>query len=532
MGDMLDVQALKPGDLDRLAPEEKDALLLQMLSHIGQQSTALQVRQEQIEQQDKALKFKDARIEKITFELQRLKRWQFGAHSERMTAEQRQLFEETLVEDRESLQAELDALLGKNKDKAGQERERRTPRREALPAHLRRVEHHHEPQDTTCACGKPMVRVGEDVSERLDIVPAEFFAHRHIRGKWACKCCQKLVQEPVDPQIIDGGIPTAALLAHLLVSRFVDHLPYYRIEKINARSGVHTPRSTLAAWSGRAGAALTPLYEALRRFALSCQVLHVDETPVSMLDPGAGKTKRAYVWGYARSVFDAQPSVVYEFCAGRAAKYPVEFLKGWDGTIVCDDYKVYATVAKIGVRTEAGCAAHARRKFEELDSPVGVGGVRRFERIYRIERAIAHLSSEQRLEVRNELTAKRWDALHDWLELERSRVADGSATARALDYSRKRWRALSRFLEDGDVTFDNNHLENQIRPWAVGRKGWLFAGSELAGQRAAMVMSLVQSAKLNGHDPWAYLRDVLERLPTHLNSAIEELLPHRWQPAA
>jgi transposase len=247
---MLDVHALKPGDLDRLAPGEKDALLLQMLSHIGQQSKALQASQEQIEQQDKALKFKDARIEKITFELQRLKRWQFGAHSERMTAEQRQLFEETLIEDRESLQAELDALLGKKKDKDSQERERRTPRREALPAHLRRVEHHHEPQDTTCACGKPMVRIGEDVSERLDIVPAEFFAHRHIRGKWACKCCQKLVQEPVDPQIIDNGIPTAALLAHLLVSRFVDHLPYYRIEKIHARSGVHTPRSTLAAWSG------------------------------------------------------------------------------------------------------------------------------------------------------------------------------------------------------------------------------------------------------------------------------------------
>lgn len=204
------------------------------------------------------------------------------------------MFEETLVEDRESLQAELDALLGKKDGKSTGQREPRTPRRQALPAHLRRVEHRHEPQDTTCACGKPMVRIGEDVSERLDIVPAEFVAHRHIRGKWACKCCQKLVQEPVHPQIIDGGVPTAALLAHLLVSRFVDHLPYYRIEKINARSGVHTPRSTLAAWSGRAGAALTPLYEALRRFPLSCPVLHVDETPVSMLDPGAGKTKRAY----------------------------------------------------------------------------------------------------------------------------------------------------------------------------------------------------------------------------------------------
>jgi transposase len=528
---MLDVQALKPGDMDRLSSIEKDALMLRMLAHIGEQSKVIQAKEVHIEQQHKAIKFKDAKIEKITFEMQRLKSWQFGAHSERMTADQRQLFEDTLVEDQESLQAELDELL---RDQVPQTppRERVKPRRHALPEHLRRVEHHHEPEDTTCACGKAMVRIGEDMSERLDVIPAEFFVHRHIRGKWACKCCEKLVQEPVDPQIIDSGIPTAGLLAYLLVSRFVDHLPYYRIEKLNARSGVHTPRSTLAAWAGRAGAALTPLYEALRTFALSCRVLHVDETPVSMLDPGAGKTKRAYVWGYARSVFDAQPCVVYEFCAGRGAKYPVEFLKGWDGTIVCDDYKVYETVAKIGVRSEAGCAAHARRKFDELDnrSPIGVEAIRRFERIYRIERAIAKLSNQRRLEVRKALTQKRWDALHEWLRLERSRVADGSATARALDYSLKRWPALSRFLEDGDVAFDNNHLENQIRPWAVGRKGWLFAGSELAGQRAAMVMSLVQSAKLNGHDPWAYLRDVLGRLPTHLNSRIDELLPHRWAP--
>jgi hypothetical protein len=176
------------------------------------------------------------------------------------------------------------------------------------------------------------------------------------------------------------------------------------------------------------------------------------------------------VWGYARSVFDAQPCVVYEFCAGRGAKYPVEFLKGWDGTIVCDDYKVYETVAKIGQRREAGCAAHARRKFEELDrhSTVGAEALKRFERIYRIERAIAKFSGPQRLQARKSMTAKRWEALHDWLQLERSRVADGSATARALDYSLKRWPALSAFLDDGDVAFDNNHLENQIRPWANG----------------------------------------------------------------
>lgn len=539
MADMLDALSLKPGDIARLAPGERDALMVQLLAHIDQQSEVLQRQQATLEERAQAIKYKDAKIEKITFELQRLKRWQFGANSERMTAEQRQLFEETLVEDQESLQAELDALVGDKpgeKDENNKERERHQPRRQALPEYLRRVEHRHEPQDTTCACGKPMVRIGEDVSERLDMIPAEFFAHRHIRGKWACKCCEKIVQEPVDPQIIDGGIPTAALIAHLLVSRFVDHLPYYRIEKIYARSGVHTARSTLAAWAGRAGAALTPLYEALRKFALCHPVLHIDETPVNMLDPGAGKTRQAYVWGYARSEFNAQPCVVYEFCVGRGARYPVEFLKGWNGTMVCDDYKVYETVAKIGQRTEAGCAAHARRKFEELNkhqhSAVGAEAIRRFERIFRIERAIARFSGPQRLEARKSLTAKRWKALHEWFQLERSRVADGGATAKALDYSLKRWPALSAFLDDGDVAFHNNHLENQIRPWAVGRGAWLFAGSELAGRRAAIVMSLIQSARLNGHDPWAYLRDVLERLPMYPNARIDELLPHRWKPAS
>lgn len=201
---------------------------------------------------------------------------------------------------------------------------------------------------------------------------------------------------------------------------------------------------------------------------------------------------------------------------------------------MCDDYKAYATVAKIGNRREAGCAAHARRKFDELGSAseVGLEAIRRFERIYRIERRIAKLSCDRRHEVRQVLTKTRWDAMHEWLHLERSRVPEGGATARAIDYSLKRWPALSGFLCNGNVAVDNNHLENQIRPWAIGRKGWLFAGSELAGQRAAMVMSLVQSAKLNGHDPWTYLRDVLERLPLHPNRSIEELLPHRWKAPA
>jgi transposase len=208
-----------------------------------------------------------------------------------------------------------------------------------------------------------MVRVGEDVSEKLDIVPAEFFVHRHVHGKWACKCCQLLVQEPVPAQIIDGGVPASGLLAHTLISRFVDHLPYYRQEAINARCGVHTPRSTLAQWCGRTGAALEPLYDVHKRFVLNVDVLHADETPVAMLDPGAGKTKKAYVWAYARGAFDPTPGVVYDFCLGRGAQYPIKFLgppregeAGWRGTLVRDEYGAYERP-----RREAAPGAHRRR---------------------------------------------------------------------------------------------------------------------------------------------------------------------------
>jgi transposase len=380
-----------------------------------------------------------------------------------------------------------------------------------------------------------MQRVGEDVSERLDIIPAEFIVHRHVRGKWACRCCQTLVQESVAPQIVDKGQPTAGLIAHTLVSRFVDHVPYYRQEQINARSGVHTPRSTLASWAGAGGGALAPLYEALRQFVLKARVLHADETPVAMLEPGAGKTKKAYVWAYARGAFDPIPAVVYDFAPGRAARHPVEFLERWSGTLTCDDYAGYGTVFKLHERIEAGCLAHARRRFDELAkagaSTVATQALQRIAALYRIEREVAAASSAERLDARQRQSVPLWSELHAWLRHERARVPDGGGIAAAIDYSLRRWTALGRFLHDGDVAIDNNHIENLMRPWAMGRKAWLFAGSELAGQRAAMVMSLVQSARLNGHEPWAYLKDVLERLLEHPNHRIDELLPNRWTPA-
>jgi transposase len=544
---MLDVNAIVDADLGGLSHEAITALALQMQRQLKTQQQAIEQHARAIERKDAELQFKTAKLEKVNFELARLKAWKFGAKSEAMSAEQRRLFEETLSEDEASLLAQLEQLQGKDDPAKAPSGQRRRPKRQALPEHLRRVEHHHEPDDTTCptpGCGRPMARIGEDISEKLDIVPAEFFVHRHVYGKWACKCCEVLVQEPVPPQIIDGGIPAPGLVAHTLISRFVDHLPYYRQEAINARSGVYTPRSTLAQWSGRAGAGLEPLYDAHKRFVLGCGVLHADETPVAVLDPGAGKTKKAYVWAYARGAFDATPGVVYEFCAGRAAQYPIKFLgppregeREWQGTLVRDEYSAYDSVLDTKDhpgRVAAGCAAHARRKFDELvkakASAIAPEALRRFADIYRIERELAGMTSDERLAKRQELTKPLWEKLHAWLKGERENVPDGGAAAKAIDYSLKHWAALTHHLRDGRVPVDNNHLEGQIRPWAMGRRAWLFAGSELAGQRAAIVMSLLQSAKLNRHDPHAYLTDVLERLPSHPASRIDDLLPHRWQP--
>ena len=562
---MLSMRDLKAQDLQGLSPSDAAAVVAQVLEHVEQQARQIEIKgleldakQKLIERKDRDIAWRDAKLEKVGFELARLKRWKFGAKTEAMNAEQRQMFQDTFLEDEADLEAQLAALQAAlPKTLAGPKAPRSRPRRQALPEHLRRVEHRHEPQSTACTtpeCGQPMARVGEDVSERLDIVPAEFFVHRHIYGKWACRCCQRqgierLVQEPADPQIIDGGIAASGLVAHTLISRFVDHLPYYRQETINARSGVHTPRSTLSAQSGRAGAALLPLYEVHKRFVLSAPVLHADETPVSMLDPGAGKTKRAYVWAYARGELDAQRGVIYEFCLGRGSQYPLAFLGAvqgppgnrhrddpptWSGTLVCDQYAGYDRALDKRVypgRMVAHCVAHARRKFDELigTSEVAKEAIRRIGWIYHVEGQFKAMDAPQRLVARGELTRPLWNELHVWLKLERGRVPDGGRVAGAIDYSLNSWASLTRHLEDGAVPIDNNFIERQIKPWAMGRKAWLFCGSELAGQRAAIVMSLVQSAKLNGHEPWAYLRDVLERLPGHPNSRIAELLPHRWK---
>ena len=536
-----DLRGLSPGAL-ATAAEQMLAHISEQSKHISEQSKHIGEQTKRIESQAQAIKWRDAKIESITFQLARLKAWKFGAKTEAMNAEQRALFDETCAADQASLEAQLAALQGATVGGTAPDKQpepsKRQPKREALPAHLARVDQRVEPEDTNCPtpeCGQPMVRVGEDISERLDIIPAQFFVQRQIRGKWVCRCCQLIVQEPAARQVFDNALPTPGLQAHTVVSRFIDHIPYYRQEQINARSGVHTPRSTLAGWSGHTGAQLMPLYEAHRTFVLSSRVVHADETPIGLLDPGGGKTKKAYMWAYARGALEAEPGVVYDFCAGRGGKYPHAFLKDWSGTLVVDAYGGYDATLSLPGRFTANCLAHARRKFDELvkanASEVAKQAIQRIAWLYRVEADAKVLTTEQRLQMRLERSKPLWEELHMWLQLERQRVPDGSAIAKAIDYSLNHWAGLGRFLLDGTVPIDNNHIENQIRPWALGRRNWLFIGSQLAGERAAVVMSLLQSAKLHGHEPWAYLKDVLTRLPTQLNSRIEELLPHRWQRA-
>ena len=283
------------------------------------------------------------------------------------------------------------------------------------------------------------------------------------------------------------------------------------------------------------GVQLQPLVDALKEELLLHAVLHADETPVPMLKPGNGKTHRAYLWTYAPGAFEDLKVVVYDFCESRAGAHARSFLGDWQGTLVCDDYVAYKQLFTQGIQ-EAGCMAHARRYFFELhanhQSQIAGQALHYIAQLYEIEREVKNLSAQERQRIRQARSKPLADALHQWMVLQRSQILDGSATAKALDYSLRRWGALMRFLDDGQLPIDNNWVENQIRPVAVGRSNWLFAGSLRAGQRAAAIMSLIQSARLNGHDPYAYLQDVLTRLPTQKNSQIAQLLPHRWQPAS
>jgi transposase len=375
--------------------------------------------------------------------------------------------------------------------------------------------------------------LGEDVSEMLEYVPARFKVIRQVRPKLACACCERIVQAEAPSRPIARGIAGPGLLAHVLVSKYCDHLPLYRQSEIYAREGVELERSTLAGWVGGTSALLAPLMEALRRHVLSATKLHADDTPVPVLAPGNGKTKTGRLWTYVRDdrpAGDATPAAVwFAYTPDRKGEHPQAHLSKFTGTLQADGYAGFERVYETGRIQEAACWAHVRRKFYDLvaahKSPVATEALERIGALYAIEKEIRGRSPEERRAVRNERARPLLESLQQWLEATLGKLSRKSDTALAVRYALGRWEALLRYVDDGGIEIDNNSAERALRTVALGRKNYLFAGSDAGGERAAAIYSLIGTAKLNDIDPEAYLREVLTRIADHRVNRIDELLP-------
>lgn len=535
-----------PEQIAKMDADQLRAMLLgqiqintQLQQTVQSSNAVMQAKDELIKEQAITIKYQETVLSKVTLELALHKRLRFSKKAESLTVEQRHLFDEMMDGDIAQIeQEELDKLPEQDREVVVRNLK---PKRKPLPPELPRTEIRHEPDSTLCKCGCQLKRIGEDVAEKLDYQPGTFSVERHIRGKWVCDTCETLIQAPVPAHVIDKGMATTNLLAQVLVNKFADHLPLYRQEQMFDRTGYKLSASTMGSWVGQCGAALQPLVDALRSEILKQGVLHADETPITMLcAKQALKTgsasKKAYLWAYATPQHADIKAVVFDFAEGRSGQHAKAFLDGWSGTLICDDYQGYKALIKDNQITEAACMAHARRKFFELfaanKSHIAQAALEQFNAIYAIEAQLQDMPPDERRHRRQAEIKPLMDKLRQWLLNHKIKVPDGSGTMKAIDYSLKRWDALCIFLNDPHTPIDNNWVENQIRPIAVGRKNWLFAGSLRSGQRNAAIMSLVQSAKPNGLNPLQYLNDVMDRLPTQPYSRINELLPHNWKSAS
>lgn len=532
-------------NLEPAAKTQVAAMLQALVEQAAQDAQTIANQQQLLQTKDAGLQAKEVKIAALTHELAYYKRIRFSTKSEALAPLQRDVFEETWNTDISAIDAEVEQLQDASPCATVARPKRLRAGRQPLPDHLPRIEHRHEPESCTCGkCGKDLIKIGEDVTEQLDVEPAQFFVHRHIRPQYACRACETVTAAPIPPAVIDGGMAATGLLSWVMVSKFLDHLPLYRLEQIAARDGVTLSRSTLADWVGRLGVALQPLSDRLAWHLLQRDCLHADETPVPQLDPGKGKTKKAYLWAYRSN--DLQPGpkiIVFDYQAGRSGRHAQQFLQAWQGHLVVDDYAGYKALFAaarahpehqhlIEPCVELACWTHARRKFFDLfqasQSPIAHEALQRIAVLYAIEAEGQGLTTAERQRLRAEKSLPLLSALHDWLQQTRLHTAPNSATAKAIDYSMKRWAALTRYTETGDLPIDNNPVENSIRPIALGKKNWLFAGSERAGKRSAVIQTLLGTAKLNDLDPAAWLKETLDKLPTWPNSRIDELLPLRF----
>jgi transposase len=469
-------------------------------------------------------------IEHLKLLIAKLQRIQFGRKSEKLQRQIEQL--ELRLDDLQTQQAENSTRQAAKTPAIASAIAR--PVRRPLPEHLPREAHRHEPQEQVCPdCGGALRKLGEDVSEVLEYVPAQFKVIRHIRPKLSCPHCERIVQAAAPSRPIERGLAGPGLLAHVLVSKYADHLPLYRQSEIYGRVGVELERSTLADWVGAASALLRPLVEALRRYVVDCSKLHADDTPVPVLAPGTGKTKTGRLWTYVRDDrpggAKSAPAVWFAYSPDRKGEHPEQHLQDFRGALQADAYAGFNKLYEDGRIQEIGCWAHVRRKFYDLAqahrSPIAQEALDRIAVLYAIEGEIRGRPPNERQQVRQARARPLLDSLHQWLESCLAKLSRKSDTTVAVKYSLSLWPALVRYCDDGRLEIDNNAAERALRAVALGRKNYLFAGSDTGGQRAAAIYSLIGSAKLNELDPEAYLRDVLRRMADHPVNRIAELLP-------
>jgi transposase len=503
-------------------PDDIDALKAMLLAR----EAALQASETRVAHLSAELSTRTAEIEHLKLVLAKLRRMQFGRRSEKLDLQIEQL--ELKLED-----LEVEAAVAEAQAPV-EMAPRRKAERKPLPAHLPREERVLRPDLEACPdCGGKLKDLGEDVSEQLEYVPASFLVIRHVRPKLACACCDRIVQASAASRPIERGLPGPGLLAHVLVAKYADHVRLYRQSVIYAREGVELERSLLASWVGAASALLRPLAEALRRHVFAATKLHADDTPLPVLAPGNGKTRTARLWTYVRddraSGVTEPPAVWFAYSPDRKGEHPQAHLADFTGVLQADAYAGFNAIYESGRVVEAACWAHARRKFYDLHvarpSPLTAEALRRIGELYGIEESIRGKPPDERLAERQALVRPLLDDLERWLHATLATLSRKSDTAAAILYALKLWPALTRYADDGRIEIDNSAAERALRGVALGRRNFLFAGANSGGERAAAMYGLIGTAKLNGVDPEAWLRHVLERIAEHPVNRVHDFLP-------
>lgn len=499
-------------------------------SLVMERAAALAASSAQLEAAQAVVISQKLELEKLRFEIACLKRMKYGRSSEQLDAKLTQM--QLTLEDLEASLAETPERL-RPAPKEGAAK----PARRPLPAHLPRAEIVHESSCTCPSCGGTLRRLGEDVSEMLEYIPGRYQVIRHVRPKLSCAACQTIVQAAAPSRPIARGLAGPGFLAHVLVSKYADHLPLYRQSQIYAREGLDLDRSTLADWVGGASELLEPLVNSLGRYVLRAQKIHGDDTPVPVLCPGRGTTKQGRLWTYVRDDRPAgssePPAVLFRYSPDRKGERPKGHLASFTGVLQADAYAGFDRLYGERIQ-EAACWAHVRRKFYDIHvahaSPIAADALDRIGRLYGIESDIRGRPADERRAARQARAGPELEALHAWLQSTLSSLSRKSELALAIRYALSHWTALTRYRDDGRIEIDNNAAERALRAVALGRKNWLFAGSDDGGERAAAIYTLLGTAKLNDLDPEGYLRYVLERIADHPINRIEELLP--WNVAA